>query len=123
MPTVAEYLELPYHRVIQPDESGLWSAHVLELDGVFSEGETAEEVARNLNVAMGLWIEHELAHDHSIPEPWGGGERSGDLRVRMPRSLHARAATRAKIEGVSLNYLVVTALAEYMERPAAASEA
>ena len=61
MPTVAEYLELPYHRVIQPAESGLWSGHVLELDGVFSEGETAEEAAGNLNVAMGLWIEHELA--------------------------------------------------------------
>ena len=76
MPTVVEYLELPYHRVIQPDQSGLWSAHVLELDGVFSEGETAEEATRNLNVAMGLWIEHELAHDHSIPEPWGGGEQS-----------------------------------------------
>lgn len=123
MPTVAEYLELPYHRVIQPDESGLWSAHVLELDGVFSEGESAEEAAHNLNVAMGLWIEHELALDHAIPEPWAAGERSGDLRVRMPRSLHSRAATRAKIEGVSLNYLVVTALAEYMERPAAAREA
>ncbi len=123
MHTAAEYLELPYHRVIQPDESGLWSAHVLELDGVFSEGETAEEAARNLNVAMGLWIEHELAHENAIPGPWGGGERSGDLRVRMPRSLHARAATRAKIEGVSLNYLVVTALAEYMERPVSGSEA
>ena len=29
----ADYLELPYHRVIQPDKSGYWSAHVLELDG------------------------------------------------------------------------------------------
>ncbi|MXW23812.1 MAG: type II toxin-antitoxin system HicB family antitoxin [Chloroflexi bacterium] len=119
MLTVAEYLELPYHRVIQPDESGLWSANVLGLDGVCLEGESAEEAAHNLNVAMGLWIEHELALDHSIPEPWNAGDRSGDLRVRMPRSLHSRAATRARIEGVSLNYLVVTALAEYMERPAA----
>lgn len=116
MSTVADYLHLPYHRVIQPDESGLWSAHVLELDGVFSEGETAAEAASNLDTAMSLWIEHELGMGHAIPEPWGDTERSGDLRVRMPRTLHARAATRAKIEGVSLNYLVVTALAEYVER-------
>ena len=61
MRTVSEYLDLPYHRVIQPDESGFWSAHVLELDGVFSEGETAAEAAENLGLAMGLWIEHELA--------------------------------------------------------------
>ena len=69
MRTVSEYLDLPYHRVIQPDESGFWSAHVLEFDGV---------------------------------------------------SLHTRAATRAKIEGVSLNHLVVTALAAYMEHMAPA---
>ncbi len=66
----ADYLELPYHRIVQPDETGFWSARVLELDGVFSEGETASAAAENLNVAMGLWIEHELAARHSIPEPW-----------------------------------------------------
>ncbi len=120
MRTVSEYLDLPYHRVIQPDESGFWSAHVLELDGVFSEGETAAEAAENLGLAMGLWIEHELAQGHPIPEPWGSTTRSGDFRLRMPRSLHTRAATRAKIEGVSLNHLVVTALAAYMEQMAPA---
>ena len=117
-----DYLELPYHRVIQPDEGGYWSAHVLELDGVFSEGETAAEAAENLNVAMGLWIDHELAEDHPIPKPWGS-DRSGDIRLRLPRSLHASAALRAKIEGVSLNYLIATALTSYLSQPVAAGEA
>ena len=67
----ADYLQLPYHRIIQPDRSGYWSAHVLELDGVFSEGETAAEAAENLNVAMGPWIDHELASGHPIPKPLG----------------------------------------------------
>ena len=71
----ADYLQLPYHRIIQPDRSGYWSAHVLELDGVFSEGESAAEAAENLNVAMGLWIDHELAEGHPIPQ-WGA-DRSG----------------------------------------------
>ena len=65
----ADYLELPYHRIVQPDEGGFWSAHVLELDGVFSEGATAAEAAENLNVAMGLWIETELEAGHSIAKP------------------------------------------------------
>ncbi len=65
----ADYVELPYHRVIRPDESGYWSAHVLELDGVYSEGETAAQAAENLNVAMGLWIVHELVEGHAIPRP------------------------------------------------------
>ena len=78
MRTVSEYLDLPYHRVIQPDESGFWSAHVLEFDSVFSEGETAAEAAANLGMAMGLWIEHELAQGRPIPEPRGSTSRSGD---------------------------------------------
>ena len=78
MRTVSEYLDLPYHRVIQPDESGAWSAHVLELDGVFAEGETDTAAAENLDTAMGLWIEHELARGNSIPEPRGSTSRSGD---------------------------------------------
>ena len=71
MRTVAEYLELPYHRVVQPDASGLWSAHVLELDGVFTEGATAAEAVANLGTAMSLWIEHELARNRPVPEPRG----------------------------------------------------
>lgn len=67
-----DYLQLPYHRVVQRDESGFWSAHVLELDGVFSEGETAAQAAENLNVAMRLWIDHELATGHAIPSPRDG---------------------------------------------------
>ncbi|MCY3646852.1 MAG: type II toxin-antitoxin system HicB family antitoxin [Chloroflexota bacterium] len=65
----ADYLRFPYHRIIEPDEGGSWSAHVLELDGVFSEGKTAAEAAQNLNAAMALWIDHELAEGHPIPRP------------------------------------------------------
>ncbi len=66
----ADYLKLPYHRVIEPDEGGYWSAHVLEFDGVFSEGKTAAQAAENLNAAMELWIDHELAEGHATPSPW-----------------------------------------------------
>lgn len=63
----ADCLELPYHRVIQPDAGGHWSARVVELDGVFSEGKTAAQAAENLNIAMELWIDHEVAAGHAIP--------------------------------------------------------
>ena len=67
----ADYLRLPYHRIIEPDEAGYWSARVPELDGVFSEGKTAAEAAQNLNAAMALWIHHELADGHHLPKPQG----------------------------------------------------
>ena len=64
-----DYLKLPYRRVVREDASGYWSACVLELDGVFSEGATASAAVGNLNVAMGLWIDHELAAGRAIPKP------------------------------------------------------
>lgn len=42
-----------------------------------------------------------------MPEPISDGDFSGNLRVRMPKSLHKNLSQAAKIEGVSLNrYLI-----------------
>jgi antitoxin HicB len=51
--------------------------------------------------------------DHEIPAPGSGGA-SGRLVQRLPKSLHARLAARAKMEGVSLNTLIVAMLAEQL---------
>lgn len=69
MRTVADYLALPYRRIIELDVTGLWSGRVLEFDGVFSEGTTADEAAANLELAMRFWIEHELDRGRALPEP------------------------------------------------------
>ncbi|MEM1042326.1 MAG: toxin-antitoxin system HicB family antitoxin [Bacteroidota bacterium] len=47
-----------------------------------------------------------------LPRPDSLSAFSGDFHVRMPRSLHARLAQAADREGVSLNQLIVTRLAE-----------
>jgi len=50
----------------------------------------------------------------SLPEPPVGPQRreySGKFNVRVPKSLHARLASEAEAEGVSLNQLVVAKLA------------
>ena len=47
-----------------------------------------------------------------VPEPGSGGSYSGKFIQRVPKSLHARLAARAKQEGVSMNTLVNTFLAE-----------
>jgi len=44
-----------------------------------------------------------------VPKP---GTASGQWRQRVPRSLHARLAARARQEGVSLNTLVTAMIAE-----------
>jgi antitoxin HicB len=51
-----------------------------------------------------------------IPKPGKATSASGQWRQRVPRSLHARLVTRAEQEGVSLNTLVTTLIAEGLGR-------
>ena len=46
------------------------------------------------------------------PEPQVLSSFSGQIRVRMPRTLHQKLAGRARMEDVSLNTLIVSLLAE-----------
>ncbi|MBO4819233.1 MAG: toxin-antitoxin system HicB family antitoxin [Firmicutes bacterium] len=104
--TVAEYMKLPYSRIIQPiaDESGSYfAASVLEFEGCISVGNTFEEAYRNLNEAMELWLEVALQGGKQIPECISSEDYSGRFVIRIPKSLHKKLAIEASIEGVSLN--------------------
>ncbi|GHV85355.1 pilus biosynthesis protein HicB [Spirochaetia bacterium] len=100
--TVKEYLDLPYHIVIQHlnDESGsYYFATVREFDGCMSHGDACE----NIREAMELWIEGKLEGGFPVPEPIDESQYSGKFVLRLPKSLHARLATEAEREGISLN--------------------
>jgi predicted RNase H-like HicB family nuclease len=104
--TVKEYLELPYHIIIQHlvDESGdYYFATVQELDGCMSHGDTYDEAFENIQEAMEGWIETKLAGGFSVPVPNTESQYSGKFVLRLPKSLHARLALEAEKEGVSLN--------------------
>ena len=104
--TVKEYLELPYHIVIQHlvDESGdYYFATVQELDGCMSHGDTYDEAFENIQEAMAGWIETKLDGGFPVPVPVNESQYSGKFVLRLPRSLHARLALEAEKEGVSLN--------------------
>ena len=51
-----------------------------------------------------------------VPAPNSGGVASGKFIARVPKTVHARLASRAKAEGVSLNALVLTFIAEGLGR-------
>src|SRR5579864_157241 len=53
-------------------------------------------------------------HGDPIPKPGSPSRSSGQFRVRMPKSLHARLAAQAEREGVSLNMLMVAAAAQVL---------
>ena len=66
---IAEILSAPYARVLRREAEGGYSAEVIEFPGCFSAGDTAEETMANLDEAMTLWLEGELADGHDIPVP------------------------------------------------------
>ncbi|MFT3837150.1 MAG: toxin-antitoxin system HicB family antitoxin [Myxococcaceae bacterium] len=105
---------MPYCRVLIPDESGGFSAEVLEMPGCLAQGETAEEAFRNLESAMQSWVEALVDQGGTAPAPIGDVDASGRLLLRLPKSFHRRAALLAEKDGISLNQFVVNALAEQL---------
>ena len=107
-----EYLSKPYARELIKNEDGTWYARVVELKGCMTEGDTEEEALEALDDAMKGWLEVAIEDKEPIPEPLESRSFSGKFVVRVPRTMHRDLAKRAEIEGVSLNQLVLTALAK-----------
>jgi predicted RNase H-like HicB family nuclease len=74
-----------------------------------THGATLEEAVRNAREVLTLLIES--ASEHGEPIPPAERRFSGNLRLRLPVSLHGRLAREAEREGVSLNQWIVSRLA------------
>ena len=79
-----------------------------------ADGATPEEAMREAADAARSWIRTAKAHGDPIPTPSRVDRTSysGRWVLRTPKTLHKRLSERAKAEGVSLNTLAVTLLAE-----------
>lgn len=110
MTTNRGFSEQPYTRVLIPLEEGGYFGEILEFPGCITEGETPEETLRNLNEAAEGWIEAALEQGQSIPEPSTSRGFNGRIALRLPRSLHRRAAVFAEREGISLNQYIVASV-------------
>jgi antitoxin HicB len=77
-----------------------------------SDGETIEEAIRNGQDAVACWIAAAKESGRTIPKPGQLEKQSGKWVQRVPKSIHLRLVERARLEGVSLNTLVIAILAE-----------
>lgn len=115
MREVKDYLKLPYNYIVQPinDESGFYYyAHILELDGCQSTGDTFEEAYKNVKEAMKGWIKAKIEGGFEVPLPINYQNCSGKFIVRIPKSLHYQLSAKAKEEGVSLNQYALYKLSQ-----------
>jgi antitoxin HicB len=77
-----------------------------------SDGETPEEAIVNGRDALKCYLLMAREFGDPIPPPGSFNKPSGQWRQRVPKSLHARLTARAELEGVSLNTLVTTFIAQ-----------
>jgi len=99
-------------RPLTPDEGGGFLISYPDFNTCMSDGETVEEAIANGRDALAGMIEALEAWGQPVPAPNSGGAASGKFLTRVPKSLHAALSARAKMEGVSLNTLVLTFIAE-----------
>jgi len=102
---------------LSPEEGGGFLISFHDLPGCISDGETIEEAIQNGRDAFLAWISAQADMGREIPKPLYRAPEtettmSGKFVQRVPKSLHAKLAVLAKQEGVSLNTLVLTFIAE-----------
>src|SRR3990167_4112462 len=108
--TPEEFLKEPYRRTHYPEENGGYYAEIEEFPGCFSTGETINEVLTNLEETAKSWIVAAINQGLKIPEPLAHQEYNGKIALRLPNTLHQQATRLAKLDGISLNTYLMTAV-------------
>lgn len=103
-------------RPLTPEEGGGYLISYTDFSECISDGETPEEAIENGLDALQETIAALESMGLSVPAPGSGGSYSGKFIQRVPKNLHARLAARAKREGVSMNLLITSFLAEGLGR-------
>jgi len=111
---IQEILRRPYHRVVVPDGPDAFLARISEFTGCMVLEPTAAEALTRLEELAFGWIESALERGQDIPEPHEEPTYSGKLMLRLPKSLHQKAAEAANRDDVSLNQFIVAAVAEQL---------
>lgn len=96
---------------LERENDGSWVAEVVEMPGCLAAGDDPTDAVAMLRRSFELWVEDARERGLSVPPPLSTGP-SGRLLLRLPRSLHVRAARAAARDGVSVNAFVTAAVAE-----------
>ena len=93
------------------EDGGGFMASIPDLPGCIADGATIDEAIAEARDAFNAWTTAEREDQGSLPQP---KTYSGQFLQRIPKTLHMRLARRAASEGVSLNQVAATFLAEGM---------
>ena len=104
MKTLNDYMEMSYRmEIIEDKEEGGFVVSYPDLPGCVTCGETVESAVANALDAKKAWLEAALEDGIPIYEPYDLEAYSGQVKLRIPRSLHRSLAEHSKREGISMN--------------------
>jgi antitoxin HicB len=114
---MGKHMDYPFEiRSLTDAEGGGFIISYPDFSECISDGETVEEALKNGKDALIATIAALEENNLPVPAPNSGGVASGKFVSRVPKSIHAQLTTRAKQEGVSLNTLVLTFIAQGLGR-------
>jgi antitoxin HicB len=99
-------------RPLSAEEGGGYLISFPDFAECISDGESVDEAIENGRDALKATIAALKSKKLPVPAPNSGGVASGKFVARVPKTVHAQLATRARAEGVSLNALVLTFIAQ-----------
>jgi antitoxin HicB len=110
---VSKLTDYPFEvRPLSSEEGGGYLISFLDFAECVSDGETVADAIANGHDALKATVAALRAKKLPVPAPNSGGVASGKFVARVPKTVHAQLATRARAEGVSLNALVLTFIAQ-----------
>lgn len=107
-----DYLKLVYPITLYPEANGGYTIEIKDLPGCITCGDNLEQALEMIEDAKYAWIKVNLELNNPIPVPSAAKKYSGRFVVRLPSNLHQHLAEEAERNGVSLNQMVATLLAE-----------
>jgi antitoxin HicB len=111
--SVAKLTDYPFEvRPLADEDGGGYLVSFPDFAECIADGETIDEAISNGREALAATIAALKSMKLAVPAPNSGGVASGKFVARVPKTIHAQLATRARAEGVSLNALVLTFIAQ-----------
>ena len=105
------YIELPYSYIVEwSDNDNCYLGSIVELERNMTCGDTPEDCMANLKDALKSYIETSLANNMEIPEPIKMKDYKGKIMYRTTGLKHYKLAKMSKIEGVSINSIIDSAI-------------
>lgn len=102
------YMSLNYKiEVLKAEENNGFVLHCPELSGCITYADTIQKGFEMIEDAKRCWFEACIEDDITIPEPNNLSDYSGQVKLRIPKSLHKTLVERSKQEGISMNQYCV----------------